>query len=354
MPWGNNGQGGGGQGPWGNGNRGGGNDNTPTPPDFDKFFKKGKDQFGSFFGGGKKPLLFIGFVVLMLWMSTGFYTVDTGEQGVVLRFGKYNHWTGPGLHYRLPMPIDQIIKVPVERNNRIEIGVRTGGGNKKIRVPEESLMLTGDENITDVQFEIQWKISSAKDFLFNLRDPAGTVKAVAESAMREVVGQTPAEKALSEGKSDIEQKVNTIMQTMLDEYGAGIYISRVKLGDVQMPERVSAAYKDVQNAKLDYETAINQAEAYRNDILPRARGEAEQLIQNAEGYKAQIVAAAEGNAARFLSVYGQYKNAKDVTKERMYLETMEGVLQGVDKILLDQPNGNGVVPYLPLNELKKK
>jgi membrane protease subunit HflK len=355
-------------GPWGQkppSSNGGGNNNggKPTPPpEIEQLIKKSKEMFGNGGGGnigGKKPMFLIGFVILVIWLVSGsWYTIDDKEEGVIMRFGAFHRIAGPGFHLKMPNPVERLLKVPVQSVNGLEIGVRsTGSGRsgKKIKVLEESLMLTVDENISDVSFQVQWKISKANEYLFNLKDPENTIKSVAESAMREVVGQTTAEQVLTTGKSEIQRHAKEILQNVLDEYKAGVEILSVQLLDVEVPSAVIAAYKDVQNAKIDLESAINQAEAYRNDILPRARGKAEQRIQESEGYKAQIVAEAEGNASRFLAVYDKYKIAKDVTRERMYLETMEEVLSGTDKILLDQSgNGNGVVPYLPLNELRKK
>jgi len=362
MPWGDNGKG---KGPWGEGNptppsgSGGGNE----PPDIDEIFKKGQERFNDFFkksGGNNNkgnPLLIV-FIALVVWLGSGLYVIEPEEQGVILRFGAYNRIADPGLNYHVPYPIETLYKVPVTTVNRVEVGVRSsstgrrGGATRK--VPAESLMLTGDENIVDVDFEVQWKIKNAVNFLFKVRDPSGTVKSVAESAMREVVGRTPIADALTEGRSAIESETKDIIQSMLDTYDSGIEVVRLQMREVQPPAAVIDSFRDVQTARADMERLRNQAETYRNDIIPRARGEAAKITQDAEAYKQQVVAKAQGEANRFVSVYEKYKNAKNVTKKRMYLETMEEILEGSDKILIDNNSqGSGVIPYLPLSELKK-
>ena len=215
-------------------------------------------------------------------------------------------------------------------------------------------MLTGDENIVDIDFEVQWKVREPSKFLFNIREPELTVKSVAESAMREVVGRTKIASVLTEGRASIEQDARGIMQTVLDSYDAGIDIVRLQMREVQPPSAVIDAFRDVQTARADRERARNEAETYRNDIIPRARGDAEKILQDAEAYQQQVVAKAQGEAGRFVSVYEKYKVSKDVTRRRLYLETMEELLKGMNKIIIDKKAGGGVVPYLPLNELNKK
>lgn len=354
MPWGEDGRKG--QGPWGK---------NPVPPeqqpDFDELLKKARDKFNNTFGGGdnKKAILLASLVAVILWLASGAYIIEPEEQGVVLRFGAYHRIADPGLNYHIPAPVENVIKVPFTVINRVEVGVRSStsrrGVDRNTKIPEESLMLTGDENIIDIDFEVQWKVRDAAEFLFNVRNPADTVKSLAESAMREVVGRTRIADALTEGRLAIELETKNIIQEMLNYYKAGIEIVRLQMREVQPPAAVIDAFRDVQTARADMERAQNEAETYRNDILPRARGEAEKVIQGAEGYKQQVIAKSQGEASRFISIYNQYKEAKEVTKKRMYLETMEEILQGMTKILIDnKTQGTGVVPFLPLSDLNKR
>ncbi|MCG8689644.1 MAG: FtsH protease activity modulator HflK [Minwuiales bacterium] len=310
--------------------------------------------------GGGVGILVVILVVLAIWMASGFYRVQTDEQGVVLRFGEWIKTTQPGLNYHLPYPIETVLTPKVTRVNRIEVGFRSAedfGRSVATRdVPEEGLMLTGDENIVDVNFTVFWVINDAGKFLFNIDRPEVTVKAVAESAMREVSGRTPIQSALTEGRGKIETETQELMQSTLDEYGAGILIQEVKMQRVDPPSAVIDAFRDVQAAEADRVRLQNEAEAYANDIIPRARGDSARILQEAEGYKQQKIAEAEGEAARFLSVYAEFSTAPDVTSRRLYLETMEEIFAGMDKVILDSNNGgggSGVVPYLPLNELRR-
>jgi membrane protease subunit HflK len=358
------------QGPWGRpsgGNGGGRSGKTPPPPnspDLDELFKKSHDKFRRMMGGGgndgegKRGLAFFGAVIALFWAGSGIYLVKADEQGVEMRFGKFNAVTPPGIHYHLPYPIETVLTPKVTTVNRIEIGFRTGFGSRSGRnetsVPEESLMLSGDENIVDVNFEVQWKINKAEDYLFNVRAPEETLRAVAESAMREVMGRTAIAQVLAEGKLGAEQaameiSVKKLVQTALNSYKTGVEIVSINLMKVEPPSQVTDAFRDVQNAKTDMETARNQAEAYRNDIIPRARGEAQKMILDAEAYKQEVVARAKGEASRFSAVHAEYREAKDVTKKRMYLETMEEILPGMSKLVMEK---GGALPYLPLNELK--
>lgn len=325
----------------------------------------GGDGFGFNFGDvpTKKIIALVGLVLLFLWLSTGFYTIGTDEEGVVMRFGSYSRTSPAGLNYKLPAPIETVTKISVTRINKEEVGFRSSGQRITTRemllkntVSNESQILTTDENIVDINFEVQWLISDAKNFLFNVRDLQGenTVRNVAESAMREVIGLEKINDVLAEERSRIEVQARNLMQSMLDNYGMGVKVVRVQLLRVDPPQEVIDAYRDVQNAKQDKEREINQALAYRNDIVPRARGEAEQLIQNAEGYKQKVIAEAQGEAQRFTSVYSQYVTAKDVTRKRMYLETMEEILDGMNKFVLDNKSSSSVVPYLALPELEKR
>ncbi|MBB4267225.1 membrane protease subunit HflK [Roseospira visakhapatnamensis] len=305
---------------------------------------------------GPKALGLIAVVLLMLWGLTGFYRVQVDEQGVVLRFGQYVYDTGPGLHYHLPYPIETVIKPKVTRENRIVLGFRQVGGTSDARrdVAAESLMLTGDENIIDIDFSVVWVINDAPDFLFNLRDPQLAVQMAAESAMREVIGQTPIQVALTEGRQEIEIRTKDMLQSLLDEYKAGIAVRRVQLLKADPPAEVVDAFNDVQRARADRERLRNNAEAYRNAIIPEARGQGEQLLQEAEAYREEIVNRAEGDASRFDAVYQAYSAAKDVTTQRIYLETMEEVLGNVNKVILGTEGGPGVVPYLPLPEVQRR
>ncbi len=348
-------------GPWGNrpSSGGGGNDggDLPPGPDLDellrRFHGKFKDtlKMGKYDGG--KSVILAAIVLFLLWLSSGIYFVHADEQGVVMRFGKYVRTTAPGLNYHLPYPVETVETPRVTAINHVEIGYRSGSLRTKTEaaINEESLMLTGDENIVDIDFEVQWKINKAPDFLFNVRSPEETVKAVSESAMREVIGKSQIASVLAEGKLQVEIDTRKLIQDTLNQYKAGIEVVAVNLLLADPPAQVIDAFRDVQTARADLETSRNQAEAYRNDILPKAQGQAQQITLEAEGYKQQVIAEAQGQASRFSAIYKEYKESKDVTKKRMYLETMEEILQGMNKIIIDK-NGGGVLPYLPLPELK--
>ncbi len=305
-------------------------------------------------GGG---VLLLMLVVLLLWGATGFYRVLPSEQGVVLRFGEYVRTTKAGLHYHLPYPIESVRIPNVTRENREELGFRTSAQTRYrpsevSDVSVESLMLTGDENIVDTDFSVTWDISDGPKYLFNLRDPDGTVRIAAESAMREVVGKTPIQRVLTEGRGEIEQQTHETLQDLLDEYDAGINIKRVQLLKVDPPKPVIDSFNDVQRARADRERLRNASEGYRNSIIPDARGRAEEMIQEARGYREAEVNRARGEAGRFVSVLKAYRMARGVTARRMYLETMESILAGVKKILMDPSSQKGgVVPYLPLSQL---
>jgi membrane protease subunit HflK len=357
-PWGGGGGGGGGGGPWG---RGGGAGGGPRPPDIEDFIRKGQDRFKGFlpgggFGGGKGFLLVLALIVVV-WLLSGFYRVQPDEQGVVLRFGEWVNTTQPGLNWHLPYPIEDVETPSVERINAIDVGFRSLGAERgrgqRRDIPEESLMVTGDQNIIDIEFTVQWKIADAGRFLFNIRNPEDTVKIVAESAMREIIGGTDIQPALTEARQDIELKARNLLQKILTEYEAGIEITQIQLQDVKPPGPVIDAFDDVQRARQDRERLRNEADAYRNDVLPRARGEAQQMIQEAQGYRERLENEAQGEAQRFLQVYQAYKQNPEVTKRRMYLETMQKLLSGIDKVIMDR-GVQGAVPYLPLNELRRR
>ena len=368
MPWRQQGDGGsgggGGGGPWGGGGRGtgGGGGGGSQPPNFEDLFRKGRDRFkGMMPGGFKSPRTIILLVVagIALWLLSGFYRVQPDEQGVVLRFGQWVRTAQAGLNYHLPSPIESVIKPKVTRINRIEIGVRTLGEGTRggaRDVPEESLMLTGDENIIDIDFTVFWQIRDAGEFLFNIRSSESTVKVAAESAMREVVGRTNIQSVLTEGRQQVERQTATRLQEVLDSYKAGITVNRIQLLKVDPPQQVIDAFIDVQRARADRDRARNEAETYSKDILPRARGEAERLVQEARGYKEAIINQSQGEAQRFTEVYEAYKTAKDVTAQRIYIETLEEVFRGMTKIIMDSgaKGGQGIVPYLPLPELQRR
>jgi membrane protease subunit HflK len=354
-PWGGGGNGGG-QGPWG----GRGGPSMPEPPDLEELLRRGQDRFRRAlpggFGGGKV----IGLAVLAgvaLWLASGFYRVQPGELGVELLFGRYLRVTTPGLNYWLPRPIGQVVTPNVERTNQINIGYRgsadVGGQGGTRDVPQESLMLTADQNIIDIDFVVQWRIKNASDFLFNLRDPEPTVKIAAESAMREIVGQTTLEDALTVKRQEVEGRTRELLQNILDEYGAGVAIADVKLQKVDPPAQVIDSFNEVQRARQDKERKQNEALTYANDILPRAKGEAQRVIQEATAYKEKLILEAEGEASRFLSVYNAYLQNKDVTRTRLYLERMQQVFKDSEKVIIDK-GGTGVVPYLPLPELRRR
>jgi len=295
--------------------------------------------------------------ILVIWLASGFYRVLPDEVGVVLRFGAYNRTTQPGLNYHLPSPIETVLTPSVTRVNRTEIGYRNaegpGRGQVSRQVPEEALMLTGDENIVDVNFTVFWVIKDAQAYLFNIRGPEATVKSAAESAMREVVGETPIAQALSEGRGKIETDTQTLLQGILNFYSAGIEVTQLQLLKVDPPAPVIDAFRDVQRALADRERLRNEAEAYRNDIIPRARGDAVRIKQEAEAYRQEITARSQGDADRFLSVYNAFKAAQDVTQQRLYLETMEEILKNSNKVIIDKSaqGESGVLPYLPLPAL---
>jgi len=357
MPWKQQGGDGGG-GPWGSGPKGGG----AQPPDLDELLRKGQEKFKGMMPGGisgKAGISLIGLFVLLAMVYSSFYRVQPGEVGVQMLFGKYDSQTGPGGHFWFPAPVGNVITPSVERTNEITVGYRGAGGAGRTSVnrdvPEESLMLTGDQNIIDIDFVVQWRIKSAKDFLFNIRDPQGTVKLAAESSIREVVGQIPLEDALATKRGEVETKTKDLLQQILDTYGAGVFVVDVKLQKVEPPKAVIDAFDDVQRAKQDKEREQNEADAYANDILPKAQGEAARLVQEAKAYREQLIKEAEGEAKRFLLVYEAYKGNKAVTTKRLYLERMQEVLKDANKIIIDSSgSGPGVVPYLPLPEIRKR
>jgi membrane protease subunit HflK len=368
-PWGRPGGNGGG-GPWGNGGK--------TPPNLEDLLRRGQDRLrglipggggtGGYgggggstgFGGGRSAAV-IGALAVAVWLATGFYTVYPRQVGIETIFGRYVGTKGEGLRYNFPYPIGGVVKPDVGSQNSIQIGFRSGpGGQGRNRdVPDESLILTGDENIVDLDFEVQWRINplKASDFVFNLQNPEGTIKAISESAMREVIGRRNIQAILTNEQSSIAQEVKEMVQKALDEYGAGVRIEVVQLVSVNPPPEVRPAFIDVNAAQQDADTAQNEAKTYASREVPQARGKASQIVQQAEAYKTKATADATGQAARFSEVYASYKVAPAISRERIFLETMEKVLGSVNKVIIDQngtPSGSasaaGVLPVLPLAE----
>jgi len=383
MPWSNqgggkgSGGGGGGGGPWGQGPWGSGGGGGKEPPDLDEILRRGQDRMrrvmrgggggaggnGSGGIGGGVPKTFIFLVGLLLLAGATFYgffyRVNPDEQGIVLRFGEYNRWDTPGLHWRLPYPIEEVRLPKVTQQRTIEVG----SARSTLGARDSGLMLTGDGSVVDVRFVVFWRISPDKSengdtgvqqFLFNIAQPETTVREVAESAMREVVGQSALQPLLTGGRQKIQEEVQKLMQKTLDYYRAGIKIDQIQLKEVDPPEEVIGAFREVAAAAQERETLVKQAQTYADQVTPRARGDADRIVAAAEGYRDQTVAEATGQAARFLKVYDEYKKAPDVTRQRLFLEMQERVLEGTDKIIIDQKSGQGVVPYLPLDQLQKR
>lgn len=384
MPWSNQGGGSGGGGgrkgsgngggPWGQGGGGGGGN---QPPDLDEILRRGQDRMkrvmrgggggggaagGGIDGGVPKPFIFLLAMLLLAGVAFYgfFYRVNPDEQGIVLRFGKFHRWEGPGLHARWPYPIEEVSLPKVTQQRTIEVGTRSGAVGT-----DNSLMLTGDGSVIDVRFVVFWRISAEKDaatgqtgveqYLFNIAQPEITVREVAESAMREVVGQSPLQPLLTAGRQKAQGDVQKLMQHILDFYKAGIKIDQVQLKEVDPPAQVIAAFRDVAAAGQDRERFIKEAQTYADQILPRAKGDADRILAGAEGYRDQTVAEATGQASRFLKVYDEYKKAPEVTRGRLFLEMQERVLSGTEKIILDQKSGSqGVVPFLPLDQMLKR
>ena len=350
--------------PWGSGGSnnpwsGGGNSNNM---DFENSIKKAKERFGKFKIGGPRNISLLILIALLIWLATGFYRVEPDEQGIELLFGKWNQTTTePGLHYFFPTPIGKTMTPKVENVRKINVGYRsatelgfTSNSNAERNVLEESLMLTGDQNIVDVHFTVLYKIKDAGQFLFKLRNPETTVKDMSESVMREVVGQRELEFLLTGGRQEVEQVVRNNLQDILDEYESGILVQSIQLQSVNPPNLVIDAFDEVQRARQDKEKLVNEANSYLNKIVPNARGDAAKLVQEATAYKEQVIKQAEGVAQNFIDVYNSYKATKYVTRQRIYLETLTEVLEGPNKIILDDTgDGQGVVPYLPLNEINK-
>jgi membrane protease subunit HflK len=356
MPW---NQGGGG--PWGSGSGGGGGNNPwggrgGQQPNIEDLIRRGQERVKRIMPGGFGPnLVILGIiaVVAVLWLGSGFFIVRPGEIGLVLRFGALNWEAQPGMNWHLPTPIESVVTVNVG-TNRIEVPRRAGGDVRNVRGPTAVAILTGDENILEVQYVIQWVVSQAALYTFNVQHQnEALIRQVADSALREVVSQTTAQRALTEGRAELAEETQRLMQRILDGYDAGVRITDIQLSSVEPPQQVIAAFRDVQAAKTDRERARNEAEAYRNDVVPRARGESQSIIVTAEADRQRAVAGAQGEASRFQQVLDAYRLAPDVTAQRLYLETIEEILRTTTKVIVDQgAGGPGVVPYLPLPGLR--
>jgi membrane protease subunit HflK len=346
--------------PWGN-NRG-----NDGPPDLDDVMRNLKNKLSAMFGGsgtsssddqssGQGGAIGIGLiaaVVFVVWLASGIYIVEPAEQGVVLRFGAYSDTTTSGPHWHLPYPIESVEVVDVEQIRNVEIGYRTTGGRTGSTILSESLMLTQDENIVDLKIAVQYRIKDAADYLFNVRSPDLTLRQMTESAVRETVGTSKMDFVLTEGRSAIAAGTEELLQSMLDSHETGLMITSVNMQDVQPPEQVQAAFADVVKAREDEVRQKNEAEAYANDIVPKARGAAFRLVQEAEAYKSQITAKADGETSRFLQVMKEYEKAPAITKERLYLDTMESVYSRTQKVLVDVSKDSNNVLYLPLDKMR--
>jgi membrane protease subunit HflK len=324
-------------------------------PELQRFFRRDWRKFRRPTPSGRSfaPALAM---VLMWWLATGLYVVNPDEEGVVLRFGAISARAAPGIHYHWPWPAESVTIAPVTRENLLSIGYQRVDSQRERDVPEESLSLTGDENIVDIDFTVYWKIKDAGAFLFNVKNPGdqtdSTIKQVAESAMREVIGKNNIEPLLTVSRAAIQDELRILMQAILDVYGAGVTITRVQLQKIDPPAQVLSSYRDVQAARTDQDRMRNQAEAYANKVIPEARGSAARIIQQAEGYQQQVTAEAEGEAKRFLAIDEQYKKAPEVTRKRIYIDTMQSIFAGVDKVIIGT-TGSAVTPYLPLQQLRQ-
>jgi membrane protease subunit HflK len=348
-----------GKNPWGQGPSKPTNSNKPPKqvgggadiPDLDELLRKAKDKFGGQNGDdGSGKVIIIGLVVLLLlWMASGFYRVLPEEDAVIQRFGELNRTQSePGMGYHMPWPIETMTKVNVETDRRLTIGF-AGSGVTERDIADESLMLTSDANIVDIDVVVIWNIANAHDFIFNIRNQEDMIKRVAESTTREVVGQTALQPIITTGRQNVADRIQKITQDTLDAYGSGIAVKQVLIQDATVHPQVMEAFDDVVAAGQDAERFQNEATIYKNDILPKARGEAIRMIQEAEAYKESRIARAEGEADRFSQLFEAYKGGRDVTRERIYIETMEEVMRNADKTIIDQENGSqGVMPYLPL------
>lgn len=356
MSW--NEPGGGDKDPWS------GRNDQNGPPDLDEVIRSMQNKLAGIFGGGSSDdgssggnsLVTFGFLAagaLALWGVSGFYTVDEGTRGVVTRFGAYVNTTQAGWNWHIPAPIEQVQIINVEKQQIIEIGYRSGGGQVSGSVPKEALMLTMDENIVDVRLAVQYQVKDAKDYAFNVLDPDSTLKQVTESVERGVIGHNILDFVLTEGRSEIGQEIKAEIQSVMDAYKTGILITSVNLQDAQAPDQVQDAFDDAVKAREDKQRLINEAEAYSNDVVPKARGAASRIVQESEAYKEKVTAQANGDVSRFTQLHTEYKKAPAVTKQRMYIEAMEAVLGRSNNVLVDVKGGNNIM-YLPLDKLTNR
>lgn len=375
MPWNQPGSGNNGDDPWGQRRRGGGAGDQ-GPPDLDEIFRQAKDRMDSLFSRGKRngggdngsrrggsggmpgkgPILALLLIGFGFWVFTGFYTVDQGEQAIELRFGKYLETNDAGLHWRIPSPIETVEIVNTQKENTVQVGYREGTRTKQ-DVPQEALMLTQDENIIDIQLAVQYDVKDPTDLLFNVSEynpqelADDVVRQATESAIREIVGRSTMDFAITEGRAQLASETKSLVQEILDRYETGINIVTVEMQDAQPPEQVQDAFADVVRAREDEERLKNLAEAYANDIIPKARGFAARILQESEAYKAATIARADGETARFDQVLFEYSKAPDITRDRLYIETMEQVFSNASKMVIDQQAGGNNVMYLPLDQL---
>lgn len=330
------------------------------PPDLDEVIRSFQDKLGGLFGGGSgnggseggslKGLGFLLVGALILWCFSGLYIVDEGRRGVVTRFGAYTETTEPGLNWHLPAPIEQKQIVDVQNVQVVEVGYRSGGRQGAGSVPREALMLTKDENIVDIRLAVQYQVKDAKDYVFNVLNPQATLKQVTESVLRGVIGHSNMDFVLTEGRSEIVSEILTEIQKIMDLYESGVIVTTVNLQDAQPPEQVQGAFEDAIKAREDEQRFINEAEAYANEVVPVARGEASRKTQEAEAYKERVIARATGEVSRFAQLLKEYNKAPEVTRQRMYLESMEDVLGETSTVMVDVQKGNNLV-YLPLDKI---
>lgn len=343
------------------------------PPDLDEAIRSLQEKLSNIFGGrksggggngGGSPSAFssgnimknIGIIaasILVFWLLSGLYIIDEGVQGVETQFGKYTRTTNSGLNWHLPTPIETVEKINVQQQRYIEVGYRSGGGGTAqgaVSVPKEALMLTKDENYIDVQLAVQYQVKDAKDLLFNLVNPEATLKHVTESALRGVIGGSNMDFVLTEGRSEVVAQAKKEIQEVMDAYNSGVQVTSVNLQDAQPPEQVQNAFEDAIKAREDQQRFINEAQAYANDVVPKARGAAARKLQEAEGYKEQVIAQAEGETNRFTKLVTEYKKAPEVTRKRLYLEAMETVMSETNAVMIDVKGGNNMM-YLPLDKM---
>lgn len=342
-----------------------GRDEDPNgPPDLDEAIRSLQEKISGIFGGGKgrgsgaggtggsmRSLGFLAIGAVILWALSGFYIVDEGNRGVETRFGKYVETTQPGLNWHIPAPIEQADVVNISQQRILEVGYRSGGRQQALgSVPREALMLTKDENIVDVRIAVQYQVKDAKDFLFNVKNPGATLKQVTESVERGVIGHSTMDFVLTEGRSEIVSEMKKEIQEIMDSYQSGVVVTSVNMQDAQPPEQVQGAFEDAIKAREDQQRLINEAQAYANGVVPVARGNASRVIQEAEGYKARVIASAEGEGSRFSELLSEYKKAPEVTRTRLYIDTMEAVLSKTKTVMVDVKGSNNLL-YLPLDQL---